>query len=200
LTAAALPSPTLLALRESTRALHAGLEARLRLATPLAGRAQYADHVAAMWGWMQPIEQRLWNDGSWPSAVEPAARDGKCAWLQEDMRAAAADGFLPHATAPQCMHHEADLASPAARFGWAYVIEGSMLGGAVLHRRLAARLAPWPMRYLKGYGSDAGRRWRAFLDALEREIDTPARRMAAAMAAAAAFASIDAWFTERGAA
>lgn len=196
LSAAAPTLPALSALRESTRALHAGLDARLQLAAPTAGRAQYARHVAAMWGWLHPIEQRLWTGSSWPAAVEAAARDGKCAWLQEDMQTAIADGFLPDATAPRCAHGAA-LASPAERFGWAYVIEGSMLGGAVLHRRLAARVRPWPMRYLQGYGSDSGRRWRTFLDALECAIDSPAKRREAAASAAAAFTSIHAWFTER---
>ncbi len=192
-------APALTALRERTRDLHAGLEARLQLAMPGAGRSQYAAHVAAMWGWMQPIEARLWTRDCWPAGIEPAARNGKCAWLQQDMQAASEDGFLTAGTVRRCVRAE-DFSTSAARFGWAYVIEGSMLGGAVLHRRLGARLAPWPMRYLQGYGRDAGARWRAFLDTLERELDTPAQREAAAVAAATAFASIDAWFTGCGAA
>jgi heme oxygenase len=41
-------------------------------------------------------------------------------------------------------------ASPAWRWGVCYVIEGSQLGGAVLYKRLHERLAPHPLRYLKG--------------------------------------------------
>lgn len=195
--AAATTSPALNALRERTQVLHAALDARLQLAKPGAGRAEYATYISAMWGWMQPLAARLWDDAHWPAAIEPGTRAGKCAWLKQDLQAAAADGFCaPHAP-PQCWH-AMDFPNAAVRYGWAYVIEGSMLGGTVLHRRLGARLAPWPMRYLLGYGPEAGARWRVFLGALEQAVDTPARREAAADAAAMAFRSIDAWFTECG--
>lgn len=41
-------------------------------------------------------------------------------------------------------------ASAAYRWGVAYVVEGSQLGGAVLYKRLAQQLAPHPLRYLRG--------------------------------------------------
>lgn len=58
-------------------------------------------------------------------------------------------------------------ASAAYRWGVAYVVEGSQLGGAVLYKRLAQQLAPHPLRYLRGAGeAGPGPRWRAFMEAL----------------------------------
>jgi heme oxygenase len=53
----------------------------------------------------------------------------------------------------------------------AYVVEGSQLGGAVLHKRLADQLAPHPLRYLAGAGeAGPGPRWRAFMLALRAQV------------------------------
>lgn len=192
------PSPALAALRERTREQHIALEGRLRLGSPDAGRAQYAGHVAAMWGWLQPLESLLWHAHPWPTAVEPDARSGKSAWLQTDILAAREDGFLR--AGPELCGHDSDLTDSAVRFGWAYVIEGSMLGGQVLHKRLAGKLQPWPMRYLQGYGAEGGRRWREFLAALSSEVRTPHQVQAAGDGAVQAFRSINLWLQRQGAA
>lgn len=191
-------SPALSALRESTRDQHVALEGRLLLGSPDAGRAQYAGHVAAMWGWLQPLESLLWHQHAWPAFIEPDARAGKSGWLHTDILAARADGFLK--ATPELCEHPDDLGDSARRFGWAYVIEGSMLGGQVLHRRLAGRLRPWPMRYLQGYGAEGGRRWREFLGALAAEVRTPRQVQAASDGAVQAFRSINLWLQRQGAA
>lgn len=188
-------SPALIALRDHTRHLHADLEARLVLARPSAGREEYAQYVAAMWGWLKPLEPALWHQ-PWPAAVEPQARAGKVHWLAEDLDAARADGCL--ATAPLPCAEAPLLPDAASRFGWAYVIEGSMLGGQVLKRRLGVRLRPWPMRYLEGYGERTVRRWQDFLAALAREVTSGEDIARAATAAAGAFAHIDTWLARRG--
>lgn len=151
-----------------------------------------------MWGWMQPLESLLWQAHAWPAFLEPAARAGKCGWLHTDILAARQDGFLPHD--PQVCRHDSDLGDPATRFGWAYVIEGSMLGGQVLHKRLADKLRPWPMRYLQGYGAEGARRWRDFLAALAAEVRTPRQVQAASDGAVQAFRSINLWLQRQGAA
>jgi heme oxygenase len=81
-------------------------------------------------------------------------------------------------------------ASPAWRWGVCYVIEGSQLGGAVLYQRLHARLAPHPLRYLKGLDAGAGPRWRAFMQALREHVRTPEEIAEACAGACAAFDSI----------
>lgn len=190
-------SPALQALRERTSSLHAELERTLQLMHPDAGRAHYAQHVAAMWGWLQPLEPTLWS-GTWPAELDVAERSIKVRWLEEDLAAARNDGLLREDSA--CCATVADFSSRATRYGWAYVIEGSMLGGQVLRARLAERLHPWPARYLCGYGDAGGQRWRAFLAALAKEVRTPADIAEAADAAAAAFTSVGFWLRARGAA
>jgi heme oxygenase len=83
-----------------------------------------------------------------------------------------------------------DSASPAYRWGVAYVIEGSQLGGAVLHARLAVRLAPHPLRYLRGEAGGPGPRWRAFMIALRAAVQTPQEIIDACAGACSAFDSI----------
>ena len=183
-------------MRERTHDLHVALEARLLLARPAAGRADYARYVAAMWGWLAPLEPALWQCDRWSAELEPAERGCKSSWLVEDLDAARADGFLR--SEPVSCVQQVDFADSANRFGWAYVIEGSMLGGQLLQRRLDATLTPWPMRYLHGYGERTARRWNEFLAALAREVVTPLQIDAAAAAAAQAFRSIHGWFGQRG--
>lgn len=176
-------------LRERTRHAHRALEDVLALAAPDAGRPQYAHHVAALWGWMKPIEPMLWG-GSWPPGLDVGSRAVKTAWLESDIATAQADDMLP---ADLVVADPVGRGSQAARFGLAYVIEGSMLGGAVLLRRLGPRLAPWPARYLRGYGTDSARYWREFLAAMADTLVTPTDIDAAADAAQAAFEGLGRW-------
>ena len=178
------PSRALAALRAATAARHAALESGLRIAAPGAGRREYANHVAALWSWMRPIEAPLWA-GPWPLPVEAPARAVKLQWLATDLLAARCDGYPAAALDVQALAPPLD--SLATRMGFAYVIEGSLLGAQVLLRRLGPVLAPWPMRWLHGYGVEGGRRWAAFLDALAAQVATPAQVEAACESACEAF-------------
>jgi heme oxygenase len=60
----------------------------------------------------------------------------------------------------------------------------------VLHQRLHERLAPHPLRYLKGDAAGPGPRWRAFMQALREQVRTPAEVAEACAGASAAFDSI----------
>lgn len=189
-------APALAALRRRTGRAHAELERTLLVGAPGAGRAEYARHVAAMWGWMKPTEAALW-DGAWPARLDVEVRARKTAWLETDIEAARADGLLGAGLA---VADPVACASRAARFGTAYVVEGSMLGGAVLLQRFGERLAPWPARYLRGYGADGARRWRDFLAALDETLVTAGDVGEAADAAEEAFRSIGRWLRAHGAA
>ncbi|RYF05520.1 MAG: heme oxygenase, partial [Oxalobacteraceae bacterium] len=81
-------------------------------------------------------------------------------------------------------------ASPAWRWGVCYVIEGSQLGGAVLYKRLAERLAPHPLRYLKGEDAGPGPRWRSFMQGVRDQVRTPEAIRDACAGACAAFDAI----------
>jgi len=114
------------------------------------------------------------------------------------MSSAAADGFLQM---PVAMRAEAmRFGSFAQRLGCAYVIEGSMLGTQVLRKRLAASLGGWPARWLQGYGEEAGRRWRVFLEEIDRGLPTDGEIDEAAACAVRAFDGLGDWMRRGGAA
>lgn len=187
-------SPALLALRAATAERHAELESCLRIAGPHAGREEYSAHVAAMWGWLRPIEPSLW-DGPWPRELEAPQRAVKSRWLEDDIAAARADGFLEGAIA--LFPHRVEFDGLAHRMGWAYAIEGSMLGAQVLMKRLGDRLSPWPARFLQGYRDDCARRWRTFLEMLAGHATTRDEIDAATRGAVEAFETLGAWYRRK---
>jgi heme oxygenase len=69
----------------------------------------------------------------------------------------------------------------------AYVVEGAQLGGAVLYQRLAASLAPHPLRYLRGDPAGPGPRWRMFMLALKEHVRSEDEIADACAGACAAF-------------
>ena len=184
----------LAALRAATSRQHANLESGLAIARPDAGRAEYAAHIAAMHGWLAPFEERLWQE-EWPREIDPAQRACKREWLQADIEVARADGFLD--TPLECAAVAPSFDTLAQRIGWAYVVEGSTLGGRVLLVRLRETLRPWPARFLVAYGNEGARRWRDFLALVERHLSRSEEVEEAARAAAQAFESLEAWFRWR---
>lgn len=174
------------ALRARTREIHQSLEDSLRIAVPHPERADYVQHVAALSAWMKTNEAALWR-GDWPSEMNVSERARKREWLEADLAAARGDGFMAGTLeAIPALGYK----SMAARFGTAYVIEGSMLGGAMLLNRMRDRLAPWPLRYLQGYGDLTGVMWRRFLASLSEYVASPAEIEEAARAAYRTFASL----------
>ena len=182
-----LPSRALAALRAATASHHAALETRLRIAAPAAGRREYAAHVAALWSWMQPVEAALWHS-AWPVEAEARARAVKLGWLETDIAAARRDGFLADPIEPAA--RTPALEDLAQRMGVAYVIEGSLLGAQVLLRRLGPALEPWPARWLRGYGAEAGGRWASFLAVLGHHVSLPREIERASESACEAFATL----------
>lgn len=184
----------LAALRQATAAAHARLEDALAVAAPGAGREDYLDYLQAMYGWMRPFDCALWA-GEWPQEMHAAGRAGKLAWIEHDLRSAGLSageiGALPaSAFAP-------DLSTRAARFGLAYVIEGSQLGTKSLRQRLDGQLDGIDSRWLQGYGPALAANWRAFLHALDTHVQTPQDIDEACIAAQAAFAALANWFELR---
>ncbi len=187
-------SRALALLRSSTNQLHEALEARLVIARPDVTAEQYRDYLAALWGWLVPFEGRLWS-APWPPSVQPELRRNKCLWMLEDMVALGmtrpALEVLPRCDTP------APLSSAAERFGVAYVIEGSQLGGQVLLQRIGPAMAPHTPRYLQGYGAETAARWRSFVTALDATLDDAALDVAADTARQT-FAGLAEWFAARG--
>ena len=187
----------LAALRQATHDIHADFESRLKIALPSAQRHDYRLFIEAMWGWLFPFEHTLWQ-AAWPDDMHAEQRDGKCTWLRHDMLGAGLSdsdiGALP------LVHCTLDLESSASRFGVAYVLEGAQLGSQVLLRRLGDRLAPWPTRWLIGYGEACGTNWRQFMQSANVHLADEATASRAAASARATFLSLQTWFVQRGAA
>ena len=161
-------SDVLAALRQATGSRHERLDSGLPLSRPDATLADYAHHLCLLRDWLAPLEAWLdaYEDG--PQGAGGIAAAPHLSLIEADL----AEPSLP---APACTRRPSASwpagSSPAYRWGVAYVVEGSQLGGAVLYKRLAARLAPHPLRYLRGAGdAGPGPRWRAFMEALRTQV------------------------------
>lgn len=191
------PTPTLTTIRAATGELHARLDDALTIAGPEPGPDDYRTHAAAMLGWTEPIEAAL-AQAEWPAALEIDRRLVKARWLAEDLRAAGLDDAAI-AALPRCRALP-PLDTEARRYGALYVLEGSTLGGRVLHRRLTGRLQSWPLAALVGYGRDTGRLWSIFVADIEQAGAADGFAVKAAESAAVTFRTLLDWLQNMGAA
>jgi heme oxygenase len=155
---------------------------------PIAGDcvtlSDYRTHLRMLHAWLVPITAHLarHTDGPQGSTILPpsdylAAIEADLADLPADLEA------MP-------VTDVAFRTDPAYRWGLCYVIEGSQLGGAVLYRRLAATLAPHPLRYLRGQDAGPGPRWQHFIRALRAHVNDETQIDSACRGAMDAFDSL----------
>jgi heme oxygenase len=172
------------ALRSATASRHQELDSGLPIGAPDASLTDYASHLTLLRAWLAPLQDWLPGFQDGPRFDQA----GRLALIEQDLaeRCMPCAPSLASAAAPAWP----SAASPAWRWGVCYVIEGSQLGGAVLHQRLHERLAPHPLRYLKGEEAGPGPRWRLFMQALREQVRTPAEIAEACAGACAAFDSI----------
>lgn len=174
----------LAALRVATASRHELLDSGLPIGAPDATLDDYAAHLRLLRAWLLPLHAALAGDGEGPQLDTRARMAGRLALIDADL----AEPGMPASCAalgPQ-EPWPAD-ASAAWRWGVCYVVEGSQLGGVVLYQRLRERLAPHPLRYLKGDAAGPGPRWRAFTQELRQQLSTPAQIADACAGACAAF-------------
>ncbi|MBD8528852.1 MULTISPECIES: biliverdin-producing heme oxygenase [unclassified Massilia] len=179
-------SDVLAALRQATASRHERLDSGLPLSRPDATLADYARHLQLLRAWLAPLAawQQDYSDG--PQGPAGIAAAPHLALIEADLAEPSLAAFL---RAPQLDSAPwPDDASAAYRWGVAYVVEGSQLGGAVLHKRLADQLAPHPLRYLRGAGEGGpGPRWRTFMLALRDQVQGEAQVADACAGACDAF-------------
>lgn len=159
----------LAALREATAARHAILDSTLAIAGAGATLAHYRAHLCLLQAWLRPLEQWLAGFSDGPQGPDAPPMVLRTLLIEADL----ADAAMPDG--PCCAPGRGQwprVASPAYRWGVSYVIEGAQLGGTVLYQRLAAPLAPHPLRYLRGEAAGPGPRWRAFMQALRAAVRT----------------------------
>lgn len=193
------------ALRTATAAQHAQLDAQLAISRPDASLADYVAHVHALAAWLQA----LWPHLQMLQATTPGfdfTPPQRLAALQADLREQPLTAGGPAISWPLPGDGTLRLAAQALAahpgqlhavcWGFAYVVEGSQLGGQVLYRQLAQRLAPHPLRYLHGDGASTGARWKLFIALLRQHIAPPPAVEAACHGARAAFAALQSHFLE----
>jgi heme oxygenase len=176
----------LAALRSATAGRHQQLDSGLPIGAPDASLGDYASHLAMLGAWLAPLQ-------AWLPAFQDGPRfdqAGRLALIGQDLAEPGMPPAPPADPAAAPAPPWPPAASAAYRWGVCYVIEGSQLGGAVLHQRLRERLAPHPLRYLKGDAAGPGPRWRAFMQALREHVRTQAEIAEACAGACAAFDSI----------
>lgn len=157
----------LAALRGATAPQHAILDTGLPLAQSDATLQDYRDHLLMLRAWLVPIEAWLAGFDDGPQGPDAPPRLERLGSIDADLAVAGLlQGGAPAAPSDAWPQH----ASAAYRWGVCYVVEGSQLGGVVLYRRLAAQLAPHPLNYLKGNDEGPGPRWRAFSEALRKQV------------------------------
>lgn len=176
----------LAALRAATAARHERLDGGLPLSAPEPSLLDYAGHLAMVRDWLLPLQ--AWLDGyaDGPQAEASLPATGRLSLIDADLLEPGMPALPPVRPAAPWPPG----ASAAYRWGVAYVIEGSQLGGTVLYGRLAQRFAPHPLRYLHGETGGPGPRWRAFMLALRANVRTPDEIAEACAGACAAFDSI----------
>lgn len=194
------PIDALARLRAATRAVHEQLDRHLPIAQPGAGLRAYRLHASALLPWLTALAPELQALAARvPGLVlEPQAQLQR---LRADLREL---GVAVHdrpdcaavAAVRQLLQAHAGPTRDAVRWGLAYVVEGSQLGGQVLHRQLAPHAGAHPLRYLKGSGAGTGARWRAFVAQLQQHVHDPAGVAAACAGALAAFAALQQLFDE----
>jgi heme oxygenase len=174
----------LTALRQSTAQRHTELDTRTPLAAEAPDLHDYHAHLQLLEAWLAPIQQ--WLDAD--AGAQPALpRRDYLGLIRADLAHPSLAGMPDRVRAEDA--HWLPQEGAAYRWGVAYVIEGSQLGGAVLYKRLAQRLAPHPLVYLRGEGSP-GPRWQQFLAALRGAVTTPEQIDAACRGARQAFDSL----------
>lgn len=177
----------LAALRAATAARHAELDAHTPLAAPEVDLAAYGAHLRLLERWLAPVPGWLAGfdvgpqlpdylgairaDLAHSALVSAAAREASVT-PSPSSQPQSQSQLAPSLSQPPAPWPA--QASAAYRWGVCYVVEGSQLGGAVLYKRLASRLAPHPLDYLRGNGSP-GPRWQQFLAALRANVVEPAQ-------------------------
>ena len=179
-------------LREATRDDHDRLERLVGLEDPALTMPAYVEYLRCAHAFHADMEPALGHPALREWGIDLGGR-GKIAWLEDDLRFF---GAMP-LSRPARETAEA----PENLLGRAYVLEGSTLGGRVLHDRLADR---WGLArgrgatFLCGYGAETGGMWKRFVAALDAVGMAPSQRAASVAGARATFRAFEALLRDEG--
>jgi heme oxygenase len=152
-------SAVLTALRAATKSRHSILDTSMPLAKLDATWADYISHLQLLATWLVPLERWLaqYEDGPQASDILEPVRYGDL--ILNDLGQDNYPLDFAHSTLPSWPRNS----DAAYRWGIAYVVEGSQLGGEFLYKRLADRFKPHELHYLQ---SKQPGRWPRFLHAI----------------------------------
>jgi heme oxygenase len=151
-------------LREATEQSHHRLEQRLDILNALADPRRRKGLMRRFWGLHYGAEMVLAPLLNSVTGLNYVSRS-KLSLLVADI--VAITGLVPYPDEPICVF---DVPSKGAGLGLAYVLEGSALGGSVIHREMIARGASAAgLSFFNPYGRNTGPLWREFLAAIEAE-------------------------------
>lgn len=178
-------------LRAATGSLHAELDAGLPIGRHQAVLADYVSHLQMLRPWLMKSQAMLHatNAGGLQASADRIGE--RLRKLDADLEDAGQASRLGPPPEPGTRENVTAPVSSAYGWGRAYVVEGSALGGRVLFKRLQARLAPHPLRYLAGDAATSpGAAWSHFTAELASQLATQAQTVQAQQGAVAAFSEL----------
>lgn len=164
----------LLLLRQGTQTAHEAVEsipAMRRLFAADYSIDEYRRLLLALWPFLHALEADLLSAGQHDRIRASVSRAGA---LHRDLLAL---GEPQASLPPPKLAHAVPIACESERAGVLYVLEGSALGGQLIRRallqRFGAEAGNW-CQYFDCHSGNAGRRWRAYGQALREHptIDT----------------------------
>ena len=184
------PRELLLRLRHATADAHTKLENQLQLLGRVSDRQWFVRVLEGFLGFHIVWERAIRGRPELQAFLEPRSR---LPHLRRDL-AALGRTTAELDAAPRCLAASALAEDAAQALGSIYVLEGSTLGGQVIHRALSG--ADWlpagGLTYFKPYGSRTGEMWRSFR-AFAEDITPPERQDAVCAGANRTFALLQEW-------
>jgi len=186
-------------LKSRTTAAHRSIEARLRIARPRPSLHDYANYLAAMYGFCAPLEasfRQLPSDWLEALRIEERCRAHLLVTDLSTLKVRLGRALVPS----HCEHLPAGC-NVARTLGTLWVLEGSTLGARYLLRHLRALGIADCSSYLGSYGEELGRMWQELRTQLLRFVaEEPDRAAEVVDSALETFGCLDAWFVRCGAA
>ena len=161
------PFTLLTAVRAATSDAHDALERRLGISEAHCQVTDYITLLRSTLAVVEPLERdiarHLWPHFDWWAGVAGGDTPLRAHRLRADLHALGAPPLVaPSPDLPP-------VATAASAFGAAYVLQGSLLGGATIIRFLQANTSVTSAHtsYFRLYGDGLGAAWQRFVSALE---------------------------------
>lgn len=181
----------LTALRSATAASHRAVESASALRLHQPDLRDYAAHLhAIVHGLLGPTLlthlPALYGAADIGLSAQPLGE-----WIEAD-RQALAEQAVPWPAPPQAGHaHAPEVPTDRAEaLGWLYLLEGSRLGGHVIHKAFSARFPDFPFHFIRGDGQSPSVRWHTLCTALNEHLTHPADLARACRSSEHAFAAL----------